>query len=599
MCLVWYFGSRFAFALYNSCCIASIAFVGFMVERFALDCFSKRMSLPRENFTVAATIVPARQRLPRVGLPGFYISFLTQTFVTFVDCNVLRSEIPFVFEVPTTLESLHDLIATFATTGKDASTIIERIHSSNSVRLDRRNAEKMQNFYDVCLRRFIAVGDAIYASGGDGGPELGRFGQLDALNKVLYDMAQDAPESAGAVWARRLGIFQNAHAKRLRDAAFIRDEEGGGGDDEEENDHSAWPSTGIFLTLKAMGHIFPVTDKRHYVVTPALLLLGQMIAQTPVDSMYDLVMGTMCSALLIEYTKEAKRLAPEAHAYLAGVIRLFAADPSKRMGPYPVPSLEAAVTATNNNMFAELRKKASILSKTETPPRISLEKSAIQSDAMPAAVLFAALSLVEQSAQNLAGSVGSAEKEVFAEISESLLALQPKHSIAPLPTFLLEKVASVASVLRTACESDKNRVALCRRVGSSASQVRSIKTLAPRLEDPERFGPLSQKKNKKTASQAALDRTRRELKREHKTVSRELRLDSRFVESERRTEQEKRDSTAKAKRNKNFAWLEGEQAAMNQQVRQGGGLLSGGGTGLARAKAKSGKLGMKKGGKFS
>jgi nucleolar protein 14 len=76
-------------------------------------------------------------------------------------------------------------------------------------------------------------------------------------------------------------------------------------------------------------------------------------------------------------------------------------------------------------------------------------------------------------------------------------------------------------------------------------------------------------------------------------------LDSRFVESERRTEQEKRDATARAKRNKNFAWLEGEQAAMNQQVRQGGGLLSGGGTGLARAKAKSGKLGMKKGGKFS
>ena len=69
------------------------------------------------------------------------------------------------FEVPTTLEALHDMIATHASTGKDASTIIQRIHACNSVRLNRKNMEKMQNFYDVVLRRFIAIGDAIHRSG--------------------------------------------------------------------------------------------------------------------------------------------------------------------------------------------------------------------------------------------------------------------------------------------------------------------------------------------------------------------------------------------------------------------------------------------------
>jgi nucleolar protein 14 len=66
-----------------------------------------------------------------------------------------------VFEVPTTLDALHDMIATYATTGAEASLVIERIHKANSVRLDKRNAEKMQNFYDVLIRRFVAVGDAI------------------------------------------------------------------------------------------------------------------------------------------------------------------------------------------------------------------------------------------------------------------------------------------------------------------------------------------------------------------------------------------------------------------------------------------------------
>ena len=209
-----------------------------------------------------------------------------------------RSEIPYVLEVPTSLDAFHDMIANYASTGKDVSTIIQRIHKANSVRLDRHNIDKMQNFYDVLIRRFVAVGDAIHVSG-NGGSELGRYAQLDVLTQTLYDIAQESPDMAGAVWSRRLGFFQNSHAKRLRDAALSRD-------DAEE--FTAWPSAGVILALRALGHIFPVTDKRHYVVTPAILLLGQMISHTPLLSRKDLVFGTMCCGLLIQYTREAKRI---------------------------------------------------------------------------------------------------------------------------------------------------------------------------------------------------------------------------------------------------------------------------------------------------
>lgn len=94
-----------------------------------------------------------------------------------------RTEIPFVFEVPTTLEALHEMIQNYACTGEEASLIIERIHASNSVRLNKRNLEKMQNFYDVLLRRFVAVGDAIYTSG-NGGEELDRYEQLNSLTRT-------------------------------------------------------------------------------------------------------------------------------------------------------------------------------------------------------------------------------------------------------------------------------------------------------------------------------------------------------------------------------------------------------------------------------
>lgn len=116
------------------------------------------------------------------------------------------------------------------------------------------------------------------------------------------------------------------------------------------------------------------------------------------------------------------------------------------------------------------------------------------------------------------------------------------------------------------------------------------------MEDPDRYN-LSRDKGK-TADRAKYDKHRREYKREHKAVSRELRLDARFIETERRDAKEKRDGKARDKRNKNFAWMESEQAVINQQVAQGGGLLKGGGIGAAIKKKKSGSIGIKKGGKF-
>ena len=480
------------------------------------------------------------------------------------------------------------MIANYASTGEDASLIIQRIHTSNSVKLDRRNAEKMQNFYDVLLRRFMAVGDAIYTSG-DGGLELGRYKQLDAITEVLFKMTQDSPDCAAAVWGRRFGVLQNAHSKRLRDAEFERD------DDEDDENLSAWPTIGAILLLRVVGHLFPVTDRRHTIVTPVVLLLGQMLSQTPIYSIYDLVLGTMCAGLLIEYTKEAQRFCPEAVGFLAGVIRLYASDAKDRMkSQYPVPTLELA-----SFQFA-LRDLRSLMSsfklEEESLPPLSFEKSDIaDKKRTSASLLGAALHFSETCAKSLSGSLGMAEREALAEVTNSLLCLNPQNRRSPLPKPLQAKVAATSSALAEACKLEQDRKPLMRRSLPTVNDT-ALKSLAPRLEDPDKY---SRSKDKgKSAMQVAADRTRREYKREHKAVARELRLDAAFIEEKRRQEEQSKTTRARAERQKNFAWLESEQAAMNQQVRQGGGLLKGGGIGAAKSKAASAKLGIKKGGKF-
>ena len=493
------------------------------------------------------------------------------------------------FEVPTTLESFHTLISKYATTGSDVSLIIQRIHKSNSVRLDRRNSEKMQNFYDVLLRRFVAVGDAIYSSG-NGGKELDRYKQLDSLTQTLYSMAQEMPDTAGAVWNRRLGILQSAHTKRLRDAGG---EHVASTADDGTEEISAWPSTGVILLLRALGHIFPVTDQRHHVVTPTILFLGQILGHTPILSLHDLVMGTICCGLLIEYTKEAKRIVPEAHAFLASVLRFFAHDDVDRQGSYPLPTFHAA---SKLEAFSSLRSIVPNIDKDwddASPPQLSLELSMMRSHSMPAAILYAALHWIEVSIQNLSGSLGRAEWETFAEIARALHVLLPaKKAVNAWPSVLSAKITTVVALVRSLDEAAHSRPPLQRRAMTGKP---ALVTLAPRLEDPDRY---TMTKDRRKSSSAELERTRREYKREHKAVARELRLDNAMIETERRRVQDEKDAVAKAKRQRAFAWLESEQGVMNQQVRQGGGLLQGGGTAAAKAKAASGKVGIKKGGKL-
>lgn len=482
---------------------------------------------------------------------------------------------PFVFAVPTTLEAFHDLVSRYASTGEDVGNIIDRIYRTNSVRLDHRNIEKMQNFYDVLLRRFIAVGDAIFTSG-NGGKELSRHKQLSSMTKVLFLMAQDSPETAGAVWNRRIGILQNAHSKRLRDFEMVSIDE--------INEFTPWLSTGTFLLLKALTSIFPVTDRRHHVVTPTNLLLGQIVAQTPITSESDLVLGVLCSGLLLENCIEANRVVPEALGFLSGVCRLFSGSRSY----FALPTLAAAYdTPCVYRLRQGLYAGEAIIG--DIPP-LQLERNFLGKDKrMLALSILAACIHIIQSFMNslVANSVTSVE--ILAEISDSLLVLSPRI----LPQDLRQKVSDIAAQLAVLCS--KHKCPLRRHAGVQNS-FESIKSLAPRMEDPERY-KLSKDKSKKSL-QAALDRTRREYKREHKAISRELRLDASFIENERRAEQSSKDHQARTKRQKNFSWLEGEQAAMNQQVAQGGGLLKGGGMGAAKAKAASAKLGIKRGGKF-
>lgn len=340
-----------------------------------------------------------------------------------------------------------------------------------------------------------------------------------------------------------------------------------------------------------MGHVFPVTDKRHVVITPSIILLGQIIGQTPLRSLKDIIRGLYCSSLMIEFTKDAKRLPTETLSFLAGVINLYSIEGSSSSNT-PVPTFLSAKKFVDIN---ELRENLADNFDDKTVYCLSLEREKMELDSSPVAIFKATLQLVNKSVALYCDSLGDAQTEVFEQITKAILNLNIGSKQNKIPKALAKDVRNTAEILHRKLKIDKNRVPLSRRSTAKASDL-AIQSLAPRMEDPNKYSMAKDKG--KTRMQAERDKIRREYRREHKAVSRELRLDAAFIETERRKQKELSDGKARAERNKNYAWLEQEQATINQQVAQGGGLLRGGGIGAARTKAASGKVGIKKGGKF-
>lgn len=471
----------------------------------------------------------------------------------------ISSEIPYIFEVPTTLDSLNDLIDQYAMTGSDACCIIRRIFVNNSVQLNKNNKIKMTQFYEVVLQRFVEISDAVHELG-NGGDKLCRYYQLDELTYTLFDMTQDFPNSACILWSKKLAFFQKILTKRIITL-----------ETDDCNYVSSWPSVGMLLLMRVLGHLFPVTDFRHGIITPALLLLGQMIAQAPVVSLLDLVKGIFSAGLMIEYTKDAMRLPLEAFTFLSGVLMLF--SNTVDLGPIPILlNTKKSINLRNLRQYV-LDYFNQDESKNLT---LSFEKEKISTRTTPLEVLLCTLRLIQTSIGHYHGNLCNAETEVFEHLRRCLFCMNEKNN--RWPNFVKKLIVKTIDAVSLSKQSPRQPL---QRFSSARNSELAIPTFSPQIVDLTKTSVFATEKDRLFEK----SKIQHEYKSERKALSRQIRQDALLIETIRRQNKYDRDKRAKIERQKNYACLEQEQATINQQVARGGDLLRGGGTSVARWKA--------------
>ncbi|ELK06562.1 Nucleolar protein 14 [Pteropus alecto] len=223
------------------------------------------------------------------------------------------TELPYVFAgtrvvltiltAPEACEDLKSLLSGRPT--EEQLLVLERIQKCHHPSLAAGNRAKLEKLFGFLLEY---IGDLAT----DEPPALGT---IDKLVVQLYNLCQMFPESASSCMK-----FV------LRDA--MHEMEGM----VEAKGRAVFPGLDVLIYLKIAGMLFPTSDFRHPVVTPALVCLSQLLTKCPVLSLQDAVKGLFVCCVFLDYVSLSRRFVPELINFLLGI--LYIAAPNSQSPGY-------------------------------------------------------------------------------------------------------------------------------------------------------------------------------------------------------------------------------------------------------------------------
>lgn len=219
-------------------------------------------------------------------------------------------ELPYTFTAPESCEALRALLA--GKSAADRLLVLERIRTCHHPSLAAGNKAKLEKLFGFLLEY---VGDLA----ADDPPDLAA---VDQLVGPLYELAQLFPEAASSA-------LRSALRDAMHDMDAVLEAKG----------RAPFPGLDVLVYLRVAGLLFPTSDFRHPVVTPALLCLSQLLTKCRVQGLPDVVKGLFVCCTFLDYVSLSRRLVPELLGFLLGLLCLAGPrQPGPGGPPTPRPS---------------------------------------------------------------------------------------------------------------------------------------------------------------------------------------------------------------------------------------------------------------------
>ncbi|XP_066277879.1 nucleolar protein 14-like isoform X1 [Branchiostoma lanceolatum] len=417
-----------------------------------------------------------------------------------------QTELPYTFKAP---ESLKDLMELMEDQSYDRQLIIiNRIRKCHHPSLAEGNRTKLQNLFSILLEYFGKLANQSPVA----------MEMIDGLTIHLYELAQQSPGPAADTVQT---VLKNKYHKF--DSVCQR------------KGRAVYPAVDTLLLLKLVSVMFPTSDFRHSVVTPAMLFMAQILTKCPVTSGRDIACGLFVCTLFLQYVSLSKRFVPEVINYLQGLLYLAVKKESgKAVDVEVVPPFKH--NSAQGNLLVLQEEDGSTSMSIKPLPLDCLSKSPIQdtdTDDFRICATHATLHLTNMFAnmyQNL-----PAFHEIFSPIRDLL----SKHLL--LPAYPRE-VQDGRSQFLQLMKGDHSQTTYC-PLQYEKLKPKPLKLYEPKFE--EGYNP--ERKIKGSRKQKEKERLLKMHKREMKGAVREIRKDTQFLARQQLQEQMEKDAERKRK----------------------------------------------------
>ncbi|XP_041916607.1 nucleolar protein 14 isoform X2 [Alosa sapidissima] len=440
--------------------------------------------------------------------------------------EIAKAELPYTFKAPESTEELKSMLQGHFP--EKQRLILDRTLKSNHPSLGVGNKLKLQKMFGFLLEY---MGELASSKP----PELNT---VNILIPQLYGLSQLFP--AAACKAMQTLLTDSAHD--IEETVEV-------------TGRAAFPGLDVLIYLKITALLFPTSDFRHPVTTPAFLCISQALTKCPLTCLQDVTCGLVLCCLALEYVALSQRLCPEVINFLLGVLHL--AVPDKTNLGYSVVSPFKQV-----GRFGELL----VLSSPEAPEgwsRKALPLSATQGLQLHShletnhyrlSLLDTCLDLVKKFA------VLYKDIPSFFHIFQPIRAALKHLPLKNYPSTLQECHREVLEALP---ETPAEQLPL---VFEKKKPI-PLKLLTPKIVEVLDYG----KKRGNTKEQREQERLKHKYKKEFKGALREIRKDTRFLAQEKLSDVMRRDSERNRKVKELFgsrSTQEGEWKSLKKMKRK-------------------------------
>ncbi|XP_023150377.2 nucleolar protein 14 [Amphiprion ocellaris] len=438
-----------------------------------------------------------------------------------------KAELPYTFAAPESYSDLKDLL--HGHTPDNQRLIVARTQKCNHPSLAVGNKLKLQKLFGFLLEY---IGEVATRSP----PELTT---IDKLIPELYALCQMFPQAACQAMQTVLG-----------DAGHSMEEV------VEVKGHAAFPTLDMLIYLKVTALLFPTSDFRHPVTTPALLYISQTLTKCPVRSLQDVTSGLFLCCLAVEYISFSKRFLPELINFLSGTLHLAVQDKTS-LGYTVVPPFRPSgkysdlLVLSASESCKSWSKKSLPMSATQN---LELNND-LDRDNHRLMLLSTCLDLVKRCC------LLYKDLTSFKHIFQPIRTLLSKHlAIQTLPEPLQELHSKILETISSAPVTHRPLV-------FEKKKPIPLKLLTPKIVEVLDYG----KKRGSTREEKERERLKHKYKKEFKGALREIRKDSRFLAREKLNEVMNRDAERKRKVKELFGSLatqEGEWKALKRKKKK-------------------------------